>query len=105
MFAEDPSELAAAYAAATPYPHAVVAPLCALGERSGHVEGGHPWSPCPSLETVRDEVVTHLTSTFKETDLFKLYQTTDLANLDESQPLYHKVCSNPCVSLVMSTCV
>ena len=92
VFEKDPAKLAAAYKSAKPYPHAVVAPLCALGdeEKDGKA-ANHPWCPCPALETVRDEVVTHLTSTFKETDLFKLYQTIDLANLDETQPLFHKV--------------
>jgi hypothetical protein len=35
---------------------------------------------------LREEMIQNLTSTFKETDLFKLYQTGDLANLDPSDP-------------------
>ncbi|EWM29358.1 hsp90 chloroplast targeted [Nannochloropsis gaditana] len=35
---------------------------------------------------LREEMVTSLAATFKETDLFKLYQTGDLANLDGSDP-------------------
>eukprot|EP00055_Hartaetosiga_balthica_P009233 m.36338 g.36338 ORF g.36338 m.36338 type:complete len:584 (-) comp6661_c0_seq1:185-1936(-) len=38
------------------------------------------------IEAVRDEVIGNLDTKFKETDLFKLYQTTDLANLDETDP-------------------
>jgi hypothetical protein len=90
VFSEDPTEFAAAYASAEPYPHGVVSPLCALGEVKSTAASTSAQA-CPALEAVRDEVVTHLTSTFKETDLFKLYQTIDLANLDATQPLFHKV--------------
>eukprot|EP00056_Hartaetosiga_gracilis_P000963 m.41550 g.41550 ORF g.41550 m.41550 type:complete len:603 (+) comp10436_c0_seq1:142-1950(+) len=38
------------------------------------------------IEAVRDEVINNLETKFKETDLFKIYQTTDLANLDETNP-------------------
>jgi hypothetical protein len=34
------------------------------------------------FNALRDEMIANLSSTFKETDLFKLYQTGDLANLD-----------------------
>lgn len=40
---------------------------------------------CPTdsttLEDVKNEIISNLEITFKETDLFKLYQTTDLANI------------------------
>ena len=38
------------------------------------------------FQNVRDEIVGNLKTKYKETDLFKLYQTTDLANIDSSQP-------------------
>ena len=58
------------YEKAAPYPHIKLEPLCneAL------------------FESVRDEIVGNLRTKYKETDLFKLYQTTDLANIDASQP-------------------
>ena len=58
------------YEKAAPYPHIKLEPLCneAL------------------FESVRDEIVGNLRTKYKETDLFKLYQTTDLANIDSSQP-------------------
>lgn len=34
------------------------------------------------FSALREEMIANLSSTFKETDLFKLYQTGDLANLD-----------------------
>ena len=58
------------YEKAAPYPHIKLEPLCneAL------------------FESVRNEIVGNLRTKYKETDLFKLYQTTDLANIDSSQP-------------------
>eukprot|EP00049_Salpingoeca_infusionum_P026021 m.23237 g.23237 ORF g.23237 m.23237 type:complete len:575 (+) comp8466_c1_seq1:224-1948(+) len=53
-----------------PYPHCVFQEIC----KKEVIEG------------VRDEIVGTLETTFKETDLFKLYQTTDLANIDQTQP-------------------
>jgi prolyl 3-hydroxylase /prolyl 3,4-dihydroxylase len=38
------------------------------------------------FRVVRDEMIANLTSDFKETDLFKVFQTGDLANLDASDP-------------------
>ncbi|KAI8476726.1 MAG: hypothetical protein J3K34DRAFT_222445 [Monoraphidium minutum] len=35
---------------------------------------------------VRDEVIHNVQATYKETDLFKVFQTGDLANLDELDP-------------------
>eukprot|EP00755_Sulcionema_specki_P018824 Sspe_Gene.11794::Locus_4002_Transcript_1_3_Confidence_0.500_Length_2467::g.11794::m.11794 len=53
----------------TPYAHAVVDPLCKQDR----------------MAAITEEVTEKLTATFKETDLFKLYQTLDLANLDEEK--------------------
>lgn len=39
-----------------------------------------------SFAKLREEMIANLSSTFKETDLFKLYQTGDLANLDPEDP-------------------
>eukprot|EP01147_Barroeca_monosierra_P008427 gene8427-10216_t len=58
------------YITATPYPHLVFDPIC---------DKSH-------FTKVRDEIVENLETKYKETDLFKLYQTTDLANIDETQP-------------------
>eukprot|EP00730_Choanoeca_flexa_P012969 TRINITY_DN4827_c0_g1_i1.p1 TRINITY_DN4827_c0_g1~~TRINITY_DN4827_c0_g1_i1.p1 ORF type:complete len:596 (+),score=157.51 TRINITY_DN4827_c0_g1_i1:124-1788(+) len=58
------------YESSSPYSHCVLSPLC----------------PDEVLQQVRDEIISNLETKFKETDLFKLYQTTDLANVDESQP-------------------
>lgn len=65
------------YSDALPYPHAVISPLC----REDGVAG-----ESATLMQVRDEIVANVTSTYKETDLFKLYQTTDLANIDATEP-------------------
>jgi prolyl 3-hydroxylase /prolyl 3,4-dihydroxylase len=65
----DPAErsnLAAAYAAGTPYPHCVIPDLC---------------DPL-KLRAVRDEIINNIEATYKETDLFKMLQTGDLANMD-----------------------
>ncbi|CAK4081376.1 unnamed protein product [Aphanomyces euteiches] len=43
------------------------------------------------MRKVHMECVEELQSTFKETDLFKLYQTIDLGNLSESDPLAKKL--------------
>ena len=58
------------YNKSTPYPHINLQPLC--NEQL--------------FQNVRDEIVGNLKTKYKETDLFKLYQTTDLANIDSSQP-------------------
>ena len=63
----DPSEPAASFAASSPYPHVQLATI---------VEQ-------PLLLKVREELQL-LRSTFKETDLFKVFQTGDLANVDPS---------------------
>ena len=63
------TEQAASFATATPYPHSHLSSV---------------FLP-PALLAVRQELGL-LSSTFKETDLFKVYQTGDLANLDEANP-------------------
>eukprot|EP00854_Cymbomonas_tetramitiformis_P027019 gene27019-33236_t len=39
-----------------------------------------------TLDKVRAEVLEHLPANLKETDLFKVYQTVDIANLDATKP-------------------
>jgi prolyl 3-hydroxylase /prolyl 3,4-dihydroxylase len=58
------------YERSAPYPHINLHPLCNES----------------LFQNVRDEIVGNLKTKYKETDLFKLYQTTDLANIDSSQP-------------------
>ena len=68
-----PATLAAArkaYAAAEPYTHGVVAPLCDDAR----------------LRAVQLEMREKLTATFKETDLFKVLQTGDLVTIDKADP-------------------
>ena len=68
-----PSVLAdakASYAAAKPYTHGVVTPLCDDAR----------------LRTVQAEMREHLTANFKETDLFKVLQTGDLVTIDKADP-------------------
>ena len=60
------ADVAASYASARPYPHAVID--SALNDTL--------------LRAVRSEIVAHVTATYKETDLFTMFQTGDLANLD-----------------------
>lgn len=40
----------------------------------------------PSALQVREEIITNVQATYKETDLFKMFQTGDLANLDALPP-------------------
>jgi hypothetical protein len=70
-------QLGSEYSAAAPYPHGVISPLCRVDGEDG---------VSAMLTAVKDEIVANVPSTFKETDLFKLYQTTDLANIDSTQP-------------------
>eukprot|EP01045_Picozoa_sp_COSAG04_P006455 COSAG04_NODE_317_length_16987_cov_33.718025_13_plen_611_part_00 len=56
------------YHAAAPYQHAVLEPLCDVAR----------------MRLIKEEVTRHLRADFKETDLFKLYQTLDLANLSRT---------------------
>ena len=68
-----PATLAAAreaYAAAEPYTHGVVTPLCDDAR----------------LRAVQLEMRENLTATFKETDLFKVLQTGDLVTIDQADP-------------------
>lgn len=55
-----------AYASSTPYLHGVIPTLVAD----------------PLLRAVRDEIRSHITFTPKETDIYKIHQSGDLANLD-----------------------
>ena len=71
VFAPDVvAKAAATYAAASPFPHGVVSPLCVDA----------------SLRAVQAEMREHLTATFKETDLFKVLQTGDLVTVDRANP-------------------
>lgn len=54
-----------------PYTHALFDPLC----------------DDATMRKIHNEVTTNLTATLKETDLFKVYQTGDLGNLREDEPL------------------
>ena len=83
----DPALLAAgsraryseSYNRAAPFAHAMLEPLCVAG----------------SMEKIKEEVTRHLRAEFKETDLFKLYQTIDLANLSSAeQPAVRELCAN-----------
>eukprot|EP00698_Gefionella_okellyi_P024849 TRINITY_DN8881_c0_g1_i1.p1 TRINITY_DN8881_c0_g1~~TRINITY_DN8881_c0_g1_i1.p1 ORF type:complete len:559 (-),score=130.78 TRINITY_DN8881_c0_g1_i1:544-2220(-) len=59
-----------AFLNASPFPHDVLLPLCK--------------DSC--MRAVHAELTAHLSATFKETDLFKLQQTGELALLDELPP-------------------
>ncbi|KAG2438215.1 hypothetical protein HYH02_010917, partial [Chlamydomonas schloesseri] len=63
-------ELAAKYQAAQPYKHTQVI---------------NPFNP-ELLRQVRDEIINNIDATYKETDLFKLFQTGDMGNLDQLDP-------------------
>jgi prolyl 3-hydroxylase /prolyl 3,4-dihydroxylase len=54
-----------AYRASQPYPHAVIPSLISA----------------PLLESVRHEITTHISFTLKETDIYRIHQSGDLANL------------------------
>jgi len=69
----DPSSrqaLSASYRAASPYPHCVIPNIC---------------NP-DVLRCVREEIINNIEATYKETDLFKMLQTGDLANMDKLDP-------------------
>ena len=73
-----PSTLASyktAYEASQPYPHAVIPSLISA----------------PLLESVRHEITTHISFTLKETDIYRIHQSGDLANLSklDSDSLSH----------------
>lgn len=63
-------ELAVQYNTASPYPHCVIKDIC---------------NP-DLLRAVRDEIIENVQATYKETDLFKMLQTGDLANMDKLDP-------------------
>ena len=54
------------YQEAGPYPHCIVSDFC----------------DSDTLRRVRQEIIENFDATYKETDLFKMLQTVDLANLD-----------------------
>ena len=58
-----------------PYRHVVMRPLCADDQ----------------MRTAQREVLEHLGASYKETDLFKLYQTADFANLRDGDELAAKI--------------
>jgi prolyl 3-hydroxylase /prolyl 3,4-dihydroxylase len=60
------STLKSSYATATPYPHAVLPSILSA----------------KLLASVRHEIRDNLAFTLKETDIYRIYQTGDLANLD-----------------------
>src|SRR5438270_2562836 len=64
-----------AYKASQPYPHAVIPSLISA----------------PLLESVRHEITTHISFTLKETDIYRIHQSGDLANLSnlDSDSLSH----------------
>lgn len=70
---------AAPASALTPVTHATAAtvstPLCIR----------LPSHPTPAHQ-VREEIISNVEATYKETDLFKMFQTGDLANLDALPP-------------------
>mgnify|MGYP001810994278 CR=1 FL=1 len=108
---ETRDELKARYESAGPYPHCAINDLCnpELLRKVGAGVGGRPClplalacvhaaGPCraagaasPSMHPahalfqpvqVREEIIENVEATYKETDLFKMFQTGDLANLD-----------------------
>ncbi|KAL4426531.1 hypothetical protein ABPG77_008389 [Micractinium sp. CCAP 211/92] len=64
---ETGEKLKAVYESNSPYPHCVIKDFC---------------DP-DLLRKVRDEIIENVEATYKETDLFKMFQTGDLANLDK----------------------
>jgi hypothetical protein len=66
--------LAAEVAAAAPYPHGVLRGLC----------------DDAFLRRVREEAIDNLPATFKETDLFKMYQTVDVRAASVPSPLVER---------------
>ena len=64
-----------AYRTSQPYPHAVIRSLISK----------------PLLQSVRREITTHISFTLKETDIYRIYQSGDLANLSnlDSDSLSH----------------
>jgi len=58
------------YLASSPYPHVVVSNV----------------ADDARLRLVRDEIIENIRATFKETDIYKMFQTGDLNNLDKLEP-------------------
>ena len=72
---ESQNTLKAQFADSKPYRHVVMRPLC---ERK-------------QMLAARREVLEHLGASYKETDLFKLYQTADFANVKATDELAPKL--------------
>jgi Rps23 Pro-64 3,4-dihydroxylase Tpa1-like proline 4-hydroxylase len=70
------------FASAKPFPHLVLRDLVSGDGDNGDGDGNGPNVSGALLRAVRDELVTHVRATYKETDLFRVFQTGDLANLD-----------------------
>ena len=68
-------QLQYSYAKSEPYPHAVIPGLVSA----------------PLLQSVRNEIQTHVSFTLKETDIYRIHQSGDLANLSnlDSDSLSH----------------
>ncbi|KAI3435904.1 hypothetical protein D9Q98_001962 [Chlorella vulgaris] len=64
------ADLKAQYEGSQPYPHCVI----------------QDFANPDLLRKVREEIITNVQATYKETDLFKMFQTGDLANLDALPP-------------------
>ena len=106
LFGADAEQRAAeSFKSARPFPHIVlrdlivdsesreeaardetgVAAAAAAAAAAGTAgSGASEKEPLPSLllRAVRDEILEHVTATYKETDLFRVFQTGDLANID-----------------------
>lgn len=97
--AEAEQRAAESFKSARPFPHIVIrdlivdsvsSPSAAAGAAAGAAasdeEKSSPAAPPLSssllLRAVRDEILEHVTATYKETDLFRVFQTGDLANID-----------------------
>ena len=63
------------YSQSLPYPHSFLYPL--INDET--------------MRVIYNEAKNNMTATFKETDLFKLFQTCDLGNLSESDELARRM--------------
>lgn len=90
LFGADAERQAAeSFRSAQPFPHIVIRDLIVdeSGSESASDKSSLP-PPLPSspssslLRAVREEILEHVTATYKETDLFRVFQTGDLANID-----------------------
>ncbi|KAL3922446.1 MAG: hypothetical protein SGILL_002199 [Bacillariaceae sp.] len=74
-FESQRSEIQKTYATAKPYPHAQIFDL---------------FQP-DFLNTIKEEIKSQTTVNFKESDLFRVYQSIDMANLEPGTPLAKKL--------------